>query len=452
MGDDSKPGTTPPIIGIIDAVNTGDPTLDPKLVPKSNAAQFYQRSAADEGKAAGNVDHDPDYIPAAVMEPFRSMSHDAILAGVTQMKPGLMHQFAQGWKKTADATLFNNMALNAKVHKSVAAGWEGRAADAVIAATQRFTNEMAEMHNVAQSVMSRIEAAAYGADVVKAQVPPLPPPKPIPTVDGAESPKDAVGAVTTGSSEEQAAQWAMVNHYVPTYQPAGQQVPMFTPPTAPDDGGGVNPPGVGGRLPGGDTGGTVDGHQKPGGDNRSGTGDGTGAGDQQPGTDPAAAASNQTSPAGSTRDASSTTPAGLDSTATTPAGLGGTSGSGTGSGLGGVPGYAGGPGRTGGPSSPGGPGRSVPGVPGAGDPLGKLGALGRPAAAAAGAAGLPGMGMPGAKGKGEEDKERKGNPDLLVHERNKADLIGDPPPAVPPVFGAYADDPPQRRKQTESDW
>ncbi|PSR62800.1 MULTISPECIES: WXG100 family type VII secretion target [Nocardia] len=452
MADD-EPGTTPPIIGILDAVNSGDPTLDPKLVPKSNAAQFYRRSAADAAAASGNVDHDPDYIPAAVMEPFRSLSHQAILAGVEQMKPGVMHQFAQGWKKIADATLFNNLALNAKVHKSVAAGWEGRAADALTAATRRFTDEMSEMHNVAQSVMSRIEAAAYGADVVKAQVPPLPPPKPIPTVAGAESPKDAVGAVVAGSSEEQAAQWAMVNHYVPTYQPAGQQVPMFVPPKGPDEGGGVNPPGVSGRPPGGDTGGN-DGHQSPGGDSRSGTGDGSGGTDQQPGSDATAAASNGPSAAaGGAQNPSPTTPAGVDSTATTPAGLGGAGGPGASGGLGGHSGFGGvGSRGGGGPSASGGPGRSVPGAPGTGSPLGQPGGLGRPAAAA-GLPGMPGMGMPGAKGKGEEDKERKGNPDLLVHERNKFDLIGEPTPAVPPVFGADAHGPePERRQRPESDW
>lgn len=449
MGEGSTPGTTPPIIGILDAANSGDPTLDPKLVPKSKAAQFYQRSAAEADKVAGNVDHDPDYIPAAVMEPFRSMSHQAILAGVEQMKPGLMHATAQGWKKIADATMFNHMALNAKVHKSIAAGWEGRAADAVTAATQRFSNEMSEMHNVAQSVMSRIEAVAYGAEVVKAQVPPLPPPKPIPAVPGAESPKDAIDAVTSTASAEQAAQWAMVNHYVPTYQPAGQQVAMFVPPTSPDDGGGVNPPNVGPGVPGGDPGRSAGHNDKPGDPDRSGSGDGAGDGDRQLGDNPASAA-DRTSPTGSsTTSPASTGPAGLDSTATNPAGVGGTSGSGTGTGFGGLPGHSGY--GSGGGSTSGGPGRSVPGTPGAGNPVGTPAGAGRPAAAAAGMPGMPGMGVPGAKGKGEEDKERKGNPDLLVHERNTIDLIGEQTPAVPPVFGVSEPEA-EKRKQTESDW
>ncbi|KZM69657.1 hypothetical protein AWN90_07735 [Nocardia terpenica] len=50
------------------------------------------------------------------------------------------------------------------------------------------------------------------------------------------------------------------------------------------------------------------------------------------------------------------------------------------------------------------------------------------------------MGMPGGKAKGEEDKERKGRPELLVHERNKVDLVGEPIPAVPPALGADAFD------------
>lgn len=456
-----QPGSTPPIIGLTEAAAAGDISLDPSLVPKAEAAKFYQGSAVDAADAAGNADRDADYIPDGVMEFFRGMRHQEILDGTASMQPGVMHASAQAWKKIADATMFNNMGLNAKVRKSIAAGWEGTAADAVTAATTRFTSQMSEMHNVTQSVMGRIEAAAYGADVVKKQVPPFPPVNPVPTVPGAESPKDAVTAVTASSSEEQAAQWAMVNHYVPTYQSAGQQVPMFVPPTAPDDGGGDNPPGVAGRVPGG-TGGPVEG---PGTDNQPDPGDHSGTADQnsgddrQAGTDPASAdaASNQTSPAANTQRPTPTTAAGLDPTATTPADVN-SSGAGTGPGgmLGysrtGGPGSARGPGSTGGPTGSGGPGRSVPGVPGTANPVATPGALGRPAAAA-GTSALPGMGMPGGRGKGEDDKERKGDPDLLVHERNKIDLIGDPTPAVPPVFGADPHDAtPERRKQTESDW
>lgn len=456
-----QPGSTPPIIGLTEAAAAGDISLAPSLVPKADAAKFYQSSAAEAAAVAGNADHDADYIPDGVMEFFRGMRHQEILDGVATMLPGVMHTTAQTWKKIADATLFNTMGLNAKVRKSIAAGWDGAAADAVTAATTRFTNQMSEMHNVTQSVMGRIEAVAYGADVVTKQVPPIPPVQPVPAVPGAESPKDAVAGVTASSSEEQTAQWAMVNHYVPTYRAAGQQVPMFVPPTAPDGEGGDNPPGVAGRVPGG-TGGPVDG---PGTDGQSGpedhsdTADRNSGDDQQAGTDPASAdaASNQTSPAANPQQPTSTTAAGLDPTATTPAGVN-TSGAGTGPG--GMPGYSRtsgpgstrGPGSTGGPSGSGGPGRSVPGVPGTGNPVGNPGPLGRPAAAA-GTSGLPGMGMPGARGKGEEDKERKGDPDLLVHERNKIDLIGDPTPAVPPVFGADPHDAtPARRKQTESDW
>ncbi|AHH20526.1 hypothetical protein NONO_c57480 [Nocardia nova SH22a] len=450
-----KPDSTPPIIGILAGAARGDISLDPELAKKAEAAEFFQGSADDADRAAGNTGHDPDYITADVLENFRSMPHSDILAGIESMTPGILHQHAQAWKEMADATMFNGMGLNAKVHKSIAAGWDGRSADAVTTATTHFTNAISEMHNVGQSVMARIETAAYGADVVKAQVPPLPPPKPVPAVPGAESPRDAIDAVTTCSVEEQTARWAMVNHYVPSYQNAGQQVPMFLPPDIPDDDG-VEPPST---VPGRDSGDNADkaaGHKSP------DSGNGTGPGDQQPGIYQWANSPSprqvSTIPTSSSGDSSpvpaTTTPAGLDTAVTTPAGISGPEPGISSVGSPTVPDLSA-PGSTGIPPAHGESGRSIPGIPVAGVPLGTPAKPSRPEHAAAGMSGMPGMGAPGPKGK-SDDKERKGNPDLLAHERNKIDLIGEPQLATPPIFGADARKADTRKpppeKHRESDW
>ncbi|MFI5780311.1 WXG100 family type VII secretion target [Nocardia sp. NPDC051570] len=377
------------------------------------------------------------------------MSHQTILDNLKTMLPGVMHGVAQEWQKVGDAVMWNSAALSGKVQRTVAQGWEGATADAIVAATRRFTDDLADVHNVMQSVHLRIQSAAYGAEAVKAAVPKVTAAQAQALIPGLVLPNEAIGAQGANSEAEQAARMAMVNHYVPTYQPAGQQVPTFVAPQGPggtsnDGGGGLNPGWSGGAGgPGGDT----PGSKSP--------GDGAQNNEQQqPGTNPANqspdSAGQQGNPMGNASDrpggSDATRPAGFDSTSTTPAGF--TPGSGGGSTGGGYPGggYAGGgsgiPGiggfgsGGGGSVAGGGPGRSIPGGPGAVNPAGGvLGGAGRPAAA--GAAGMPGMAPPGGKGKGEDDKEHK-RPDWLTHERNTIELLGEYEPTVPPVLGADA--------------
>ncbi|WP_327115400.1 hypothetical protein OHB12_01420 [Nocardia sp. NBC_01730] len=82
------------------------------------------------------------------------------------------------------------------------------------------------------------------------------------------------------------------------------------------------------------------------------------------------------------------------------------------------------------------PGRSVPGVPGL---LGVApAATTRPGANRPGMAGMPGMTPPGARGKGDDDKEHQ-TKDYLVNQRNGEELTGlgehNRTKTVPPVIG-----------------
>ncbi|MBF6330539.1 PPE domain-containing protein [Nocardia transvalensis] len=448
MGDnDSSPNWQFPSPGqLAGAIAAGDINLPPGMVPKSNAALAAQESAQSAAGLVRTGGHDPDYIPAGVMELFDSMKHEDIKANVDKMLPGVMHEAAKGWRKVSDAVMFNSAGLFGKVRKTMeGGGWVGESANAMMAATQRFTDEMADLHNVVQSVTSRIESVAYAAEVIKVRVPPVP--EKLPNAASFLSVKAPDGSTETAYDKakreaEQDAQWVMKNHYVPTYEPAGQKVPTFVPPAGPggDSGGSTSwsPGGTSGGAggPGGTSGGSdsADGKQN--------------GGDQA--TDPAQVAPSSVSPDATTGQggtaqtpgtSGATRPAGLDSAPTTTAGVtpGGTGGGGRSGG--GVPGMGGGIGRPG----AGGPGRSIPGGT-IGNPAGGAAGLGRAAAGAGGMAGMPGMMNPGAKGKGEDDeKERKGNPDLLVHERNKLDLLGEPIRAVPQAIGADAVPEPDRR-------
>ncbi|MQY22912.1 hypothetical protein NRB20_60360 [Nocardia sp. RB20] len=432
---------------------SGDPKMTVDLYRKNQAAQASENTAKDADKLLTDGGHDADYISAGVLESFLTMKHQTILDGVSTMQPGTMQTFAQAWTKIADAVMFNSMGLNSKVQKSLSDGsWQGATSDALQNATRRFVNELTDMHNVTQSVSSRITSAAYGAEVVKGAVPPIPaaPSPAIPT--GSDNPAAVIGHVTSASEAEQAAQHAMVNYYVPSYQPAGQQVPTYVPPKDPNGTPGPSTPQSKPAV----TSSGPDTNTNP--TDKKNPSDSTDKSDStnQHKTDPAAAkptdsTAQQQNTTPSSSNQASTTPAGVDTAGKSPTGLDsssatpgsstyGNSTAGGGSGIS----YTGGSGGNSSarPES----GRSVPGTPGTGSTTTNAATATRSAAATS-ASSMPGMGAPAGKGTGKEDRDRKGNPELLVHERNKIDLVGEPVPAVPPVFGEKRPAPPDRDKE-----
>ncbi|NQE89321.1 WXG100 family type VII secretion target [Nocardia terpenica] len=331
-----------------------DPNPDDSIATKlvkwglsQKGASSSRDSAAETDKNVRTGGYDPDYLPHDALEPFMSMSHQDIVQAVNDMQPGSMHSSAEAWGKVADAVMFNNLGLNAKVQKAISQGWEGATADAIQNATHRFVGEMTDMHNVTQGVAERITSAAYGAEVAKGAVPSVPQAPGAPSVKGAENPATVIGYLTAASDAEQAARQAMINYYVPAYPPAGEKIPTYVPPTGPSDGPGANAPGVNGPgWLGGSGGGT-----NPSGANNS-------SGDSQHG--PQSPSDQQTNPAGTDSGPASTDPSGLvnssagqgnnpqgpggagaatapasvNPNATTPAGVGSTGGTGGGWGLG----------------------------------------------------------------------------------------------------------------------
>ncbi|MGV9678045.1 hypothetical protein ACWDSJ_22445 [Nocardia sp. NPDC003482] len=401
-----------------------------------------------------NSGTDPAYIQG--FEDWKSMSHEELYRTVQEtMKPGVMHARAKTWLDISAAVSGALFGLNISIQKALPEGFQGEFSVAASEAARKFIKQGTDVQEVIQTVGHRIEAAAYGAEAVKNSVPP---PGGFQTgvakkVDsvwpslGAEDPQHAVGSVRDDDSSRWAAIAAMQRNYEPTYGPAGRNVPTFVPVDSPGEvnpgtGGGNSWPGTGGGTGGtnGGTGGTSGGPGETGG----GTGEQSGNGAQDPNstdggqrTDPASVSpastdgSNSTGTqgtsgnAGGTSPGADTRPAGVDSPGSSVSGRGG-----GGSGL--RPGTSGGGrGGTGGGSTANAPGRSVPGMPGAGNPA--AAAAGR--AGTAGTSGMPGMGMPGAHGRKDEDEAEHKTPDYLIRDREE-ELFGPRQRTVPQAIGA----------------
>ncbi|MFF2083622.1 hypothetical protein ACFVVM_07585 [Nocardia sp. NPDC058176] len=413
-----------------------------------DAATAAQRKAAE--LAAGAAGADPAYIQ--MMEEFASMPHADLYAKAQQMQPGVLSQVAERWETISTSLTANMIGLNAKVNGTIARGWEGQTGEAILAATRAMTELLSEVQNVAQGVGYRVHAVAHGAEVVKAQIQPPPTSSTGPLIPGAENPIDAIDAAKAASDAWQAAIWTMRNNYVPTYEPAGQDVPVF--PTAtglghndiPGGTGTTGTPVSGGPGAGNDSGtesetaSTPNSVQPgPGGDSvgagsaeqGTGSGDGASSGAQSEGTGTTAAAAGQ--PAAGTPTASQPgAPTGSGSPNVGGPGVGGPGTGGTGVPVGSPGGQAGrGPG-------PGGALRG--GTPGSGSTPAQVGGSG---VRAAGAHGMPGMaGAPGAARQGKkDDDEHHGRSELLMHPRNRHDLVGPPQGTVPPVIGAVPERP-----------
>ncbi|WP_286014262.1 MULTISPECIES: hypothetical protein [Nocardia] len=445
--------------------NEDNPATDPLAalaltLPVGPGAAIDHQKAAKSQQGAEAVQRglqhsstDPTYIKDLEKWDGVDMTHQKIYDTVQNtMSPTAMHSQAKKWLEMSAALGGALFGLNLSIQKALSDGFQGQFANAASDAARKFVQQGTNVQEVMQTVGARIHAAGYGAEAVRASVPPPVKEDPQPGMSaalvllGAEAPAQVYSGGRSADSARRAAILAMETLYNPTYRPAGENVPTFVPVDSPGD----NAPGTT-NWPGtnGGTGGTNSGT------GGLGAGDGTGGqsgnpndpsnteGQQQ--TDPASVSpsSAQGSDSAGGQGASnssgggsnaSTRPVGAD-TATTAAGVGGGPGSRSGGSAGGRGGFGGGGGGFG---SGGGPGRGASGMPGAGVPGG-----GNPAAAAAaagragaGLSGMPGMGMPGAGArKGEDDESERKTPDYLIMDREE-ELFGLRERTVPQAIGA----------------
>ncbi|MGW6697268.1 hypothetical protein [Nocardia sp. NPDC055049] len=439
-----------------DGIIAGLTGQTPEVLAANQGAATTRQRAGELAQSAANAAHDPEYIRN--MEDFKNRPHQEIYDHAQQMQPGVIHASAETWKLIGSGMQFATIALSSKVRKSAASGWEGASADAMLTALDRYVGEMTGMQEIANGVGWRLESAALAAQAVKASVP-VPPSgtsSSSPTIPGLENPAVLVGSEQAASDSHQEAVWAMTNHYVPNYQPAGQGVPTFGAPTEPGDS--ANVPGSLGNS--GPSSGSPQsaGDQSPVGapeqadqaDEPSGENAGVNAGEGSSNGDANGGGTDGTEESASSTDEGSTTAAGADTGA-----VAGTPSAGSPNSAGGVPG-SGNPGSSGGSGAPGSQaGSRVPGgQSGAGVPIAGRAVAGSPAvpgavgvsggsAGGAGARATPGMGgMPGGAGagrrQGDQDGEHKGIPEWMINQRNTDELLGPREPATPAVFGIDA--------------
>ncbi|MFJ2833956.1 MULTISPECIES: hypothetical protein [Nocardia] len=417
------------------------PGLDQQVSGRQQQSGAEQQQ---ESLSHGGVD--PKYIPE--FEPFDGMSHEDIYNAVQQMQPGVMQQFGDQWVAMfteISGAVTGLMIQTARASSSL----HGEFASAGEAAGRKFITEATDVYTVLSAVGHRVKAAAYGAEAVKVAVP-----APVNATEGSNVgtsvpatlaelsvPGSAAATEREKDDRRQQAIAAMKMTYMPTYGPAGENVPTFVAPTQPGTGGGTDDPGTGGG--GSNNGGTTGGGGTTTDDGTT-TGENPGTTEEttQPGTttdDDTTTAGTDTDDSGGSDDSqgddsSSTNPASTTPASTTPA----TTTPGTSPGGGGSPG-SGSPGG----SSPGGatltPGGSVAGraPAGVGQNLAAAGLSGAAGAASAGRGMSPGMmGAPGARGGGKDDEQEHSAPDYL--RRVQPELFGDDVPAVPGAIGADA--------------
>ncbi|WP_165610179.1 hypothetical protein [Nocardia salmonicida] len=443
-----------------DGIIAGLTGQTPEVLAANQGAATTRQRAGELAQSAANAAHDPEYIRN--MEDFKNRPHQEIYDHAQQMQPGVIHASAETWKLIGSGMQFATIALSSKVRKSAASGWEGASADAMLTALDRYVAEMTGMQEIANGVGWRLESAALAAQAVKASVP-APPSgtsSSSPTIPGLENPAVLVGSEQAASDSHQEAVWAMTNHYVPNYQPAGQGVPTFGAPTEPGDSAnmpatlGNSGPSSGSPQSAGDQSPVgapeqADRADEPSGENAGGNADeGSSSGDAN--GDANGGGTSGTEESASSTDDGSTTAAGADTgavagtpSAGSPNSAGGVPGSGNpgSSGVSGAPGSQSGSGVPGGPSGAGVPiaGRAVAGSPAVPGSVG----VGGGSAGGAGARATPGMsGMPGGasagRRQGDQDGEHKGVPEWMINQRNTDELLGPREPATPAVFGIDA--------------
>ncbi|MBF6355468.1 hypothetical protein IU449_13095 [Nocardia higoensis] len=350
-------------------------------------------------------------------------------------------QIAQLWQEGVSV-------FAAQLRRSSAAAWEGAAAEQSREAIGNYATRAEELGDALHLLGVRVDQTVGSIIRTQTNLPEVLESKP--WYNPASWPW--VGSNNSGkrSDAEEQARQVMNQYYVTEFAEADRTIPVLPTPISPlaplhgdlPEGGTPGPGATSG--PGGGTG-------SPSGPGTPGTdpaGEDPGSDDQPAGQDdPAQEPDGQDSdgqdsePSGTTDPGDTTEPSGL----TQPSGLlpDGTNPSGTNPGSG-TPSSPGSPGGS--PSSPGGSpvgpgaGRSIPGVPGAVNVPAATAATST-TAAASGRSGTPGMMAPGA-GRGQQgsDDEHK-IPDYLITAENTAELLGDPPPALPGgVIGA--DEPP----------
>lgn len=398
------------------------------------------KARADQAQLrAGEVDRelnretDPSYVTD--LEHFEGMTHQEIYDAVQRMDIGGLRQSVETWVavSTSITTAFQLNALG--VSRAMHGKWEGAAAEAAHSASRLFALAGDVAADVAKSVGNRLDSAAHAAEALRAAVEPPPvaaPADPDSSVDSV-LPGLVNGAKTEGDDQAVAAARAravaaMNNIYLPTFPPAGENVPTFQapPPSGTDPASSPQSSPVASQPPSSTDPASPTSDQPA--NDQPGAPANPGQGDPAKRPDPSTTpTSTDTNPAGAPPNSSNAAGPRVPD-GSSPGQSPGMTNSPPGQGLPGAgqptqrPGGA--PGRTplspGGGSSAGGPGASRPGSPIGGSP-GAGSASSRPVGGGSAGSGRA-MGpmapmAPGAAGRRQDDERERSIPDYLVRQQ-----------------------------------
>lgn len=425
MGDNDSSG----VDSVLGAVTHG--AYNPASQAAANNSTLRLQSS--QSTAALAKDHGTDASYVQTREAFESMSHQEIYSKSQDMKPANIHQASKALQDIGAMVQQIGIWPHAQAVTRLRDAWTGTAANAAQDAIEKLGSATMAGSDIINAVGLRLDAVAYGAEALKPAIPP-------PT--GSVNPALLPGALLNpGAAVEQSKQQeadrqqaiaAMNAIYKPTFWPAGEGVPTYTPPPQVNTGAG----GSGGI---GNNGGGINGGGGAGPNIQQAPGQ-----TQQPNQPAPGQGANPGASGGSDSAGHSAQPAdasggnGTDSTKA--AGFqGDLSGIDPGMGLGGG-GYGGSGGAGGGF---GGGGASGPGQL-AEPTLGGIPVGGRvpvpTSSMAAARPGAPGMGMPGgASGKKKDEEKEHAIKPYLITKENTEELLGDEQKTSPPVLGAEWD-------------
>ncbi|MFI5720824.1 WXG100 family type VII secretion target [Nocardia sp. NPDC051750] len=371
------------------------------------------------------ADYESPRIPGGGERP-RSMIHADIYAAFQSTLPAEAQKLADSYRQLSWDWVAGLEVFSTSIKKSVAAAWEGEAADAFIDSIRRYVGQAAFLETELLDLANRVTESASSVETTKHELP-----KPLEEKHPLHIDSWPIVGTNSDPRIEQAqedAQAIMTNKYVlPFVGTVDPKVPVLSTPVNPTSPLDIDEPTTGKPVgPGNETDSGTD----------NGTGDPNGPGStdpEEPGSEEPAPedtgteddtdqespwTSEQTEAPTGTEPSDTGTPAPTAPAATTPAGVPSP----------GSPAGAPGPGT---PENPG-PGRTVPGTPGGAAPAAAATAPGTTAAGAPRGMGMGGMPM-GAAGRGgqqDEDAERK-TPDYLVNMENTEELLGEMPRTLP---------------------
>ncbi|WP_330253700.1 hypothetical protein OG874_03590 [Nocardia sp. NBC_00565] len=377
-------------------------------------------------------------IPESLFGNVRTEDLDELYRKTQSIDVGVMTTLQQMWKSRADKLGTGLTQFGPEIWSAMAESWSGAASQAAAQGIIDYVNKAQNMVSATKIVADKVEIVTSAVELTKSNV------QPKPDTGWASTVAGWVPGPTwkMDRNRTDAAELATYTVLEQVYQPGIREgdtsqprIPLaYNPVHDPGTVASVPPPsgwqpGPGGPSPSGgsdpDDGGSPGASGEPGDTTPAGV-DQLAALVNQPGL-----GSGDTTAAGLDATPTSTAPAGLSPDTSTGTGPGS-----TGSGLGSaVPG---------GSSSavPGGPGRSIPGpgtsVPGVGSGVAAAG--GGNATTRSGMSGMGGM-SPGARGKGDDDKEKGKSAvaEAMVTREHGEELTGmdaeHRPKTVPPVLG-----------------